>query len=424
MFICSKARACARSISIFLVMACASGFPAAALAQSLTLNDVLSRTAGVDPSAGVNAARIEAAGASTRAADFGPRPRVGVDMEDFAGSGPFRRADSSQTTAYYEQVWERGGKRDARVQFARSEQAVAQQRARIRMLDLFEKVQGAWIEALAADAAVRVAQERLAVAQSSEREVARRVGRALDPVFAGERARAALAQARIAADQAVETARLARVMLATWWGGTETFQLDPAQFQIGALLVSVSQNVPDLDLLAAERDAADANIRLAEANSATDPTFRVGVRRFGQGDNVALVAGASIPVGVSSAGRPAIERAQAERLAAEGELASARLQRKREADRLNADRAAIASEVSRIDDEVIPTAARAATLVRDGYNRGGSAFTFLEVADAQRSLIETKTRRIDLLRRFHLNGARLDRLSGRHLSLIASEEKR
>lgn len=416
-------RACTRTISVILMLALGSGLPAAALAQSLTLNDVLSRAAETDPSARVNAARVEAAGASVRAADFGPRPRVGVDMEDFAGSGPYRRADGSQTTAYYEQVWERGGKRDARVQFARSEQSVAQQRARLRMLDLFEKVQGAWIEALAADAAVIVAQERLVVAETAEKEVARRVGRALDPLFAGERARTALAQARIAVDQALETARLARVTLATWWGGTEAVRLDPGQFQINAPMVNDSSNMPDLDLLAAERDSADANLRLAEANTTTDPTFRVGVRRFGQGDNVALVAGASIPVGVNSAGRPAIDRAQAERVAAEGELAAARLQRKREADRLHASRVAIASEISRIDGEVIPTATRAATMVRDGYNRGGSAFTFLEVADAQRSLIEAKTRRIELLRRFHLEGARLDRLSGRHLSLL-SEEKR
>lgn len=417
-------RARTRTISVILMLALGSGLPAAALAQSLTLNDVLSRAAETDPSARVNAARVEAAGANVRAADFGPRPRVGLDLEDFAGSGPYRRADSSQTTAYYEQLWERGGKRDARVQFARSEQIVAQYRARIRMLDLFEKVQGAWVEALAADAAVAIAQERVAVAEVSEREVARRVGRALDPVFAGERARAALAQARIALDQAVETARLARVTLSTWWGGTDTFRLDPAQFQLGEPLVTLPREMPDLDLLAAERDTADANVRLAEANSTTDPTFRVGVRRFGQGDNVALVAGASIPVGVSSAGIPAIERAQAERVAAEGELAAARLQRKREADRLNADRVAIVREVSRIDSEVIPTATRAATMVRDGYNRGGSAFTFLEVADAQRSLIEAKTRRIEILRRFHLDGARLDRLSGRHLSLLSGEEKR
>jgi cobalt-zinc-cadmium efflux system outer membrane protein len=420
----SNERARTRTISVILMLALGSGLPAAALAQSLTLNDVLSRAAETDPSARVNAARVEAAGASVRAADFGPRPRVGVDMEDFAGSGPYRRADGSQTTAYYEQVWERGGKRDARVQFARSEQSVAQQRARLRMLDLFEKVQGAWIEALAADAAVIVAQERLVVAETAEKEVARRVGRALDPLFAGERARTALAQARIAVDQALETSRLARVTLATWWGGTEAVRLDPGQFQINAPMVNGSSNMPDLDLLAAERDSADANLRLAEANTTTDPTFRVGVRRFGQGDNVALVAGASIPVGVNSAGRPAIDRAQAERVAAEGELAAARLQRKREADRLHASRVTIASEVSRIDGEVIPTATRAATMVRDGYNRGGSAFTFLEVADAQRSLLEAKTRRIELLRRFHLDGARLDRLSGRHLSLLSGEEKR
>src|SRR5690606_4795230 len=115
------------------------------------------------------------------------------------------------------------------------------------------------------------------------------------------------------------------------------------------------------------------NIKLAEANAATDPLLRVGVRRFGQGSEVALMVGGSIPLGMSQAGRPAIERAQAERVAAEGELAAARLARKREIDRLTAQRAALATEAQRIDGEVIPAAQRAATLVVDGFNRGGTA---------------------------------------------------
>lgn len=419
------ARARTRTVCIFFAYSMIAAFScASAAAQELSLGEVLARAASADPSAAINAARLEAANAGVRGADFGPRPRVGIDVEDFAGTGPYRRADSSQATAYYERVWERGGKREARVQLAQSEQMVARQRAQLRMLDLFEKVQIAWTEALAAEAAIAIAQDRLAVAERTERDVARRVSRAADPLFAGERARAGLAQARIARDQAIETARVARANLATWWGGTDAIQLDQRAFLQLQASDAPDRGTPDLDLLAAERDAANAGIRVAEAASATDPTLRVGVRRFGHGNEVALMVGGSIPIGLDQSSRPAIDRAQAERLAAEGELAAARLQRKRDSEKLRSERAAILSEVARIDAEVIPLAERAAALVQDGFNRGGIAFTYLEVAEAQRALSEARTRRIELARRFHLGGARLDRLSGRHLSLISSEEKR
>lgn len=73
---------------------------------------------------------------------------------------------------------------------------------------------------------------------------------------------------------------------------------------------------------------------------------------------------------------------------------------------------------------MVPSAARAVTLVRDGFNRGGGAFTYLEVAEAQRAVIEARSRRIDLLKRFHLDGVRLDRLTGRHAALLANAETR
>src|SRR3546814_10439656 len=65
-----------------------------------------------------------------RQADVRPRDVIGVDVEDFAGTGPYSPTDRSQTTAWYERTWERGGKREARVGSARSELEVAQQRGR------------------------------------------------------------------------------------------------------------------------------------------------------------------------------------------------------------------------------------------------------------------------------------------------------
>lgn len=393
-------------------------------AQELSLSDVLARAAAGDPTAPASSARVTAAEAGVRQAGVGPRPVVGVDLEEFAGTGPYSPVDRSQATLYYERTWERGGKREARTGVAQSELSLAQQRGRLRTLDLLAQVQTAWVDALAAQAAISVAEDRLALAARVERDIGRRVGRALDPLFAGERARTAVAQARIARDQAVEAARIARATLASYWGGSDDFALDMAAFGRIHQSLPPGDAMPDLALLTAERDSAEARIRLEQARGVADPTVRAGVRHFGQGNDVALVVGGSIPLGGRRANRGNVERAQAERIAAEAEIAVSRIDQKREAGRLAASRAAIAAEIARIDLEVLPSAERAVVMVRDGFNRGGTAFTFLEVAEAQRAVIEARIRRVDLLRRFHLDGVRLDRIGGRHASLIASAENR
>ena len=412
-----------RALAIGAALAALSA-PSIGAAQSLSLSDALSRVASGDPSVAANAARLRAADAAITQADVRPRNVVGVDVEDFAGTGPYSPLERSQTTAWYERTWERGGKREARIGAARSDLGIAVERNRLRMLDLLAQVQAAWVDALAAEAVISIAEQRLAAAQRVEAETGRRVGRALDPLFAGERARTAVAQARIALDQARETARIARASLAAFWGGTADYNLDPSPFGIATPGATAAEDSPDLALLAAERDAAGARVRLAETGNAGDPTARVGVRHFGQDNDVAIIVGGSIPLGNRAANRGNVARANAEAQAAEAEIAVARVQVRREIDRLTAERASLAAEIVRIEREVLPSAERAVVLVRDGFARGGTAFTFLEVNQAQQAVVDARSRRVELLRRFHLDGARLDRLTGRHASLLASAENR
>lgn len=198
-----------RALAIGAALAVLS-VPSIGAAQTLSLSDALSRVAAGDPSVAANAARLRAADAAILQADVRPRDVVGVDAEDFVGTGPYSPVGRSQTTAWYERTLERGGKREARVGAARSEVGVTVERNRLRMLDLLAQVQAAWVDALAAEATIPIAEQRLAAAQLVETETGRRVGRALDPLFAGERARTAVAQARIALDQARECADRAR----------------------------------------------------------------------------------------------------------------------------------------------------------------------------------------------------------------------
>lgn len=407
--------------------------PSAGLARSalqgsgVSLADALSRVATGDPSIAAATARLQAADAGVVAADVRPLDTIGLDVEDIAGTGAYSPVDRAQTTAWYERTWERGGKRDARIGAARSELGVTAERNRLRMLDLLAQVQQAWVEALAAEAAIPIAEQRLAVARSVAAETGRRVGRALDPLFAAERARTSVATAQIALDQAREGARIARAALAAYWGGTADYGLEAGYF--GSLdgaegSAVLAEAIPDVAVLDAERMAAEARVRLAEAGNVADPAARLGLRHFAQGGDVALVIGGSIPLGARSANRGNVSRAQAERLAAEAEVAVARMQAGREIARLQAERAAIAAEVTRIGREVVPSAERAVALVRDGFARGGTAFTFLEVSQAQQALADARSRRVELLRRYHLAGARLDRLTGRHAPLLASLEDR
>lgn len=410
----------------FIVVAGLLPLPSALHAQPLGLSEMLARATAQDVGRAADEARIEGAQAAVRQAGVKPNPRLGLEVENFAGAGERQLFDQTESTLYWEQTYERGGKREARVGLARSEIALARYRGQVRALDLLATVQALWVEAAAAEAAIPVAEERLAVSQRLERETARRVAATRDPVFAGERARTAVADARIALDRAQGAAANARGALAAYIG-LPTVDVDASAFDVTAAEAArpaADVETADLQVLEAQRDSALARVRVAESHAMQDPTFRAGVRHFREGGDVAFIVGGSIPLGRNDTNRGAVDRARAERLAAEADIAAARIERQREVARLVARREAAAAEVRRIDAEVLPSARRAVNLVREGFNRGGGAFTFLEVAEAQRAVIDARARSVELLRSFHLDGVRLDRLTGRHAPLIAAAETR
>lgn len=404
-----------------LVLALSS--PGSAAAQpkppALTLSAALERGGAADPRLAAFDARAQAAEARVRQAGLRPNPFVAVEVENFAGSGAYSLLDRAEATLAYEQTLERGGKREARVDRARAELEAARLRREVRRLDLLKDVQVAYAEALAAEAEALVADARLLAAHSAQRDVARRVKAARDPLFAGSRAEAVTAQAEIERDQARDAARNARATLARHWGGSPDFALDlETFFQVAAPLAAAPVAVADLALLEAERDGAVAAVRVEQARAVTDPTVRAGVRYLGDGSNLAFVVGGSIPLRRYDTNQAGVERAQAERNAAEVDIAAARLANAREAARLTARLAASAKESERIRLEVIPPAIQAVEQVRDGFNRGG--FQYVDVAEAERGLAEARARRVAVLRQHHLDLAALDRLTGRHAGKFTS----
>jgi cobalt-zinc-cadmium efflux system outer membrane protein len=389
----------------------------------LTLRQALTLARDSDVGLTASAARIEAASGALRQAGTSPNPSIGVDVENFPRSNPQVPFHRTEATLYYQRLVERGDKREARTNAARAELEAVRLRRIVRGLDLFQNVEMAWNEAVAAEVSVQIAEEQLAAVQEFQGEVRRRVEAARDPLFAGARVDTQVIQAQIALDQARIVADNARRALAAYWANPSDQPLDVSEFEnTEAPLPGLPAQSVDLALLDAIRETADAQIAVERSRAVPDLTLRGGVRYLEDGRDLALVVGGSIPLGIYDTNRGNIERAEAERLAADREIAAARLARVRDTVRLQARITANAAEANRIEAEVLPKAEETVALVRDGFNRGG--FSYIDVIDAQRALIDARMRRIEALKAFHTDRAALNRLAASHADLIPNEDLR
>ena len=410
-------RACRALLVASLMLACCLTSASAASSKPLTLHEALSRALAAGFAVPAAKARIEGAEAGIRQASRLPNPSIGVEVENFGGSGAYRGFRSPETTFFLQQTIELGDKRAARTGVARSELGATRARGAVRVLDLFREVEVAWIEVVVATAQGRVAEDRLAIAQQLQSELARRAQAGRDPLFTQSRAEAQVALEQIALDQARAAARIARANLASYWRGGADFDIDPNAFENAVAATDGKVFNVDVAVLEAERELAVARAGLERSRAVPNPAVRVGVRHFNDTRDSALIAGLSIPLTIFDNNAGNIEKAEAERRAAELDIAAGRKALRREITRLQARLVASSTEARRIQSEVIPQAERAVRLIREGLERGG--FSYVEFIDAQRTLNEARLRRIEALKSFHLDNATLGRLTGRHARLGA-----
>ena len=385
-----------------------------ASAQTYTLEEAVRTAVANSPQGEATAARLDGLNAARNAADTNPAPTIDGTVENIGTPG----FSQWQIDGTYNQRLERGGKRAARVGLAQGDIAVAEAEALVRRLDLASEVQALYVEAQAAALSLELARSRVEIAETLANEVQRRVDEARDPLFAGTRARTQLAEARVdlgLAEHAFEAA-LARLALLTGGDPRSIGVVTSGFLEAEEIAITTADLTPvDLAVFQARRERADANYRLQEANSRTDPTVFAGPRLFGNGD-VAVIAGFSLPLPNRALNRANIDRAAAEQRQVEADLAVERFQRRRQI-ALAAERVEEARhEAEAIQEQVVPGAEQTLREVRAGYNRGG--FTFLDVSIAQTALHEARVRFVDALAEYHQAKVDYDRLTGRFIELV------
>lgn len=363
------------------------------LPATLTLEQALEEAAARSPAIVAAEAEVEASRGRLRQAGFRINPQLSVDVENFAGTGPFSGVNGVETTISINQRLDLGGRRSSRINAAQAALVAQETRLAIARADLGQSVRTQFASAAAT-------RERLSLATSSN-ERARELARIADELVAAgrepplralrARANAAQADAALRAAEAADTA--ARRTLASLFGVSELVGGVTGPLEFAALEMVEPLATLDVRLAEAERLQAEAELRQQQAAGRLDPSVGIGVRRLEETRDTALVAGVSIPLpifdrnqGNVAAARSSIRSAEARRNAAIAQ-ASARIN--------NAQTNLIAARarVTALETVAAPQAAEALRLANLSYRAG--RLSLLELLDAQEAFAAAQSELID-----------------------------
>lgn len=369
---------------------------AAAAEPAPAFADLLRQAQETAPRLAEARAEIARAEGLARQARVIPNPTLGLEVENFSGSGPYRGMNQAETTASIAQTLELGGKRSARASAAQAEVQAAQQRAQRAQADFRFDLAVAYAEAEASDRRLVLAQDALGSAVEDARIARAFVEQGREPDLRRIQAEAAVQAARATVDEAKAARATAFANLTALAGAPAPITSIPVSLldetpSHSATNTPAASRAPGLLVAQAEREAAQRRLTLERRRAVPDVNVSVGFRRFEDGDTSALVAGVSVPLPLFDRNRGNISAVQAEVTAAEARLNAARLDAEATV-RAGTARAAAAETRLTAAREGERAAQEAYRLTRIGYE--GGKLSLAELLVARRALTDARVQAI------------------------------
>lgn len=354
-----------------------------------------------------------------------PNPEVGVTLENFAGSGAVRGTTALESTLSLSQVIELGGKRGKRLEVARFGIDNASIEREAAQLDVLAEVTRRYIDVAEKQEQLLQARRAQELAQKTLEAIDQRVDAARSPLAERSRATIGLGRAQLAVQQALQELLTAHRRLAVQWGSTDpqfgdvkTDWFDLPSVGTFSELVQRLNDTPTFLRFATESRLRDAQWELAMAQAKSDITVGAGVRRFQETGDTGVVVNFSMPLAFNNRNQGAIREAsiRREQVAVDTQAASVRIQ----ADLFEFYQAlqTARTEVTQLREKLIPQADAALKQTREGYDRG--RFSYLELADAQRELLDLQRTSIAAAATYHRVLAEVERLT--NTPIIKAEE--
>lgn len=382
----------------------------------LTLADAIAAALQRNPSLQNAEFDIRTADARIMQAQLRPNPELGIALENFGGSGSLHGTNTLESTLTLSQVIELGGKRSRRVDAARYDRDSASIEREAAQLDVLADVTRRFIDVAEQQEQLLLTRCTTALAEKTLTAISARVAAARAPLAEKSRATIALGRARLEQQQAEQSLLTAHRRLAALWGSTEprfgdakTNLFDLPTVASFENLTARLQSSPDFLRFTSESRLRDAEWQLAMAQAKSDVTVGAGLRRFEETGDNGFVVNFSMPLPFANRNQGAIREASIRRDQVQVQQQAAFITTQANLFEFYQQLQLARTEVTSLRTQLIPQAEIALKQTHDGYERG--RFSYLELADAQRELLELQRTAIAAAATYHRVLAEIERLT-------------
>ena len=376
----------------------------------LTLAGALDWAFKANPDIAAATREVEALGGALRQAGIIPNLELAASVEDTQKS-------TRSTTLQLNLPIELGGKRASRQSAAERNRDAAVAELAIKRADIRAATVTAFYDVLTGQERYRLAMASIELAQRGSNAAAKRViAGKISPVDE-TKARIAESGVRIELAQAGSELANARKRLTALWGNT-TPRFERADGHADTLpdlpvmseLAHRLQQSPNLLRARMEVDRRQALTQVERARQMPDITVSVGAKRDEQVGRTQAIVGISIPIPLFDRNQGNLQEALSRTDKARDEFAATEA-------RLGSDLAqaherlhAARQEAQLLQREILPGAQSVYDAATKGFEYG--KFNFLEVLDAQRTLLQAKSQTLRALSEAHRAAAEIERILG------------
>lgn len=393
----------------------------------ITLREAISAALMMNPGLRSFSWEVRAQEANTLQAGLLPNPVVSTEIEDFAGTGELEGFGSSETTVQLSQVIPLSGRISKRKKVAALNRDLSQWDYETARLDVLTGVTRAFVDTVAAQRRLELAEELLELAENVYRTISVQAEAGEISPIEEKRARVALSQTKIRYERAARELESARKRLAATWGST-----DPSFTRVTGKLKGVSEipsykelqellsRNPDIARWATEMSERQATVSLEKSRAIPDITISGGTRWLSGVDDRGFLVGVSVPLVI-------FDRNQGDILEARYRLVKAQEEKKNVLAQVNSSLAVAYrnladafDEIKTLEAEVLPSAESAYKSIFEGYRQG--KFNFLDVLDSQRTLFDARFQYLTALADYHTAVAEIERLTATPVQEISSSK--
>ena len=393
-------------------------------AEPLALEDAITATLSRNPDLLAQGYAMREQDARLLQATLAPRPELNVSVEDVLGTGVAQALSGAQTTVSIAWVLE-GDLRQKRIDAASTGSLVLADEAQILRLDAAAQTARLYLDALAHQSRLQLADAAIALAQDTITTLTQRVAIGTAAPHELARARADLARRELTREDLEHELTGYYHQLASQWGELnpdfsqvegDALQLPPLE-DVAALQSRLAQT-PDLQRFLSEQRLHESTLQLELAQRQSPWRVNAGLRRIESSSDFGFVAGVTIPLnrGNENQGRIEEARVRVQRSAAEQTAAMVRLQTALLL--VHQEQTHAQHVVEMLRTQVIPRYEDALQQVQQAYALGSTSY--LEWLTVQDELLEAREELLEASILAHRNAIEIERLTGARVAQTAA----